>query len=1029
MRKPYLIQWETKWILILLVLSFLQMNSWAQFNGTWRFWTAQDGLTESYCQGLYPDPSGHLYILHGSVDHLSSFDGYTFEQIPVPNASMTSGNVSVNRLMFRNPDGSIWFADLNRKNDATTSLNFFKWWDGKEWHQIEVEPLNIVVSLAFFDNTRLLIQTIDNLYIWERGDRGYRALFEYEGNPENYVLSLHVSPGRCAYVMTVRKILKLQADLEHYQSIPYPIGNSLYSNLSFHTIPFRDQIFIEFEMRDPKSYRTYEFDGEDFSLIHQSNNHNSVFLPGYGNTYLKVMDKRGRLGKAPMFDVFPTGKEEEIEREGYLASSFFNFVPLQSKTWLGTGSSLAGLFPALWQTPGELHEVQSIVTGIREDADGGLWFLAGNQLVCLKNGEWDIITMPDNINAPWFQTANLFPMEGEGIYLISREGNDHLYRFDSAEHMFEEILLYPGEWFSYFVHPARDGNAFVMIGMNTPGESENDHYLAKYNGETFQDIFHFGHFVDIRDVYETAKGDIWFAQGSGAALLEKKEDGYELKSLEPPFNGSFSLLEVEPDHIWFGTRNSIWEYDGNDWRLIKDKTDQVHSMLKSQDGTLWVASWSGVYRFDGTTWVQYTDADGLANTQTMQVYEDRHNRIWVGTMSGISMFSPWADKEKPETIVPSHTNTRYVNQNGLAQIVFDGVDRWNYTPPDRLLFSYSLNGGEWSSFTRDRIAVFENLPAQQHQIEIRSMDLNFNVDETPALWMFTVLLPWYKQPLFILATIFGSMLTLIFGIIALQRHFKLQHAYVHVQQANEELKELDKMKSSFVSQASHDLRTPLTAIKGTLDNLGMGIAGELTEKQQQLLTRASKSVDRLNHLVNDVLDIARIESGRVVLNKTTLSFKTLVENIVTEERPAADQKQIRLTFLSDDKPYSIYADGGKLERVVGELISNAIKYTSTKGTIEVLLTKQENQVILSVKDSGIGMSPEECKQIWDRFYRTPASQKVAKGTGLGLSIAKELVELHGGQLQVSSEIGRGTTFTLTLPIEQLEALDGTSQQQ
>lgn len=240
---------------------------------------------------------------------------------------------------------------------------------------------------------------------------------------------------------------------------------------------------------------------------------------------------------------------------------------------------------------------------------------------------------------------------------------------------------------------------------------------------------------------------------------------------------------------------------------------------------------------------------------------------------------------------------------------------------------------------------------------------------------------------------------------------------IELEQANEELRELDKMKSQFVSQASHDLRTPLTAIKGSLDNLLMGIAGDLNEKQSKIMQRATKSVDRLTNLINDVLDLNRIETGRIILEKTDIPFKTLIENILHENRPAAEQKQIQLSFDAEEGDYTLQIDGGKMERVVGELVSNAIKYTPENGTVDVHLSHDDQQVSLSVQDSGLGMTPDECEKIWDRFYRTTASQKFAKGLGLGLSIAKELVELHQGSIELISQQGQGTTFTLRLPRE------------
>lgn len=247
-----------------------------------------------------------------------------------------------------------------------------------------------------------------------------------------------------------------------------------------------------------------------------------------------------------------------------------------------------------------------------------------------------------------------------------------------------------------------------------------------------------------------------------------------------------------------------------------------------------------------------------------------------------------------------------------------------------------------------------------------------------------------------------------------QRTTELSLANHQLTQANAELQQLDQMKTAFVSQASHDLRTPLTAIKGSLDNLSIGIAGELTEKQQRILQRAIRSVDRLTDLINDILDLNRIESGRVVLEKRDFSLRESVASLVQENKPAADQKGIQLIFEKPDDSCFVHADPGKIERVIGELIGNAVKYTNENGSVSVCLTHNRDYVTVAVHDNGVGLSPDACKKIWDRFYRVPETQHSAKGSGLGLSIAKEVVEMHGGQIFVSSELGKGTTFAIQL---------------
>ncbi len=244
---------------------------------------------------------------------------------------------------------------------------------------------------------------------------------------------------------------------------------------------------------------------------------------------------------------------------------------------------------------------------------------------------------------------------------------------------------------------------------------------------------------------------------------------------------------------------------------------------------------------------------------------------------------------------------------------------------------------------------------------------------------------------------------------------RVRRRTTELEKANQELRELDKLKSAFVSQASHDLRTPLTSIKSSLDNLVRGVGGGLSERQEKVASRALKSVNRLTHLINDVLDINRIESGRMVLEKSKVHLESIVKNVIQENRPYADQKKISIESSGLDRSFPLELDVGKIERVINELINNAIKYTPENGTINVSLSQMNSQVRFSVKDNGMGMSKEVCEKIFERFYRANSAKLQAKGSGLGLSIAKELVEMHDGNIHVESEIGKGTLFTLILP--------------
>jgi PAS domain S-box-containing protein len=229
-------------------------------------------------------------------------------------------------------------------------------------------------------------------------------------------------------------------------------------------------------------------------------------------------------------------------------------------------------------------------------------------------------------------------------------------------------------------------------------------------------------------------------------------------------------------------------------------------------------------------------------------------------------------------------------------------------------------------------------------------------------------------------------------------------------------KEIDRLKSDFISHVSHELRTPLTSIKGYIDNLRDGIAGRLSEKQWDYLTRMSNKADHLVHLINDLLDVSHIESGTMTLNSTTLSLQDLVEGVIARMEPAAAEKRLEIRLRRSQGESRIRGDHARLEQVLTHLLHNAIKFTPPGGRVTIALEREGSSLRLSIRDTGIGIPAGKRSGIFERFSRVgPESFSKEKGTGLGLYIAKHLVELHGGEIGVRSEVGAGSEFYFTLP--------------
>lgn len=237
--------------------------------------------------------------------------------------------------------------------------------------------------------------------------------------------------------------------------------------------------------------------------------------------------------------------------------------------------------------------------------------------------------------------------------------------------------------------------------------------------------------------------------------------------------------------------------------------------------------------------------------------------------------------------------------------------------------------------------------------------------------------------------------------------------------------EVDRMKSEFVSNVSHELRTPMTSIKGYTDLLLMGAAGELSDSQLRLLDAIRRNADRLKTLVDDLLDISWIETGRLDLRREPVDLKTVIENEIGEHVRGRLQHESKSLSFSLDLAHPlppVYADPEKVTRIIMNLVDNAINYTPEGGMIEVSAAIQEgngpenDMICVEVRDSGVGISRENVSKIFERFYRVEdGGIQETPGTGLGLSIVRSLVEMHGGEIWVESELGAGSTFLFTLP--------------
>jgi signal transduction histidine kinase len=230
-----------------------------------------------------------------------------------------------------------------------------------------------------------------------------------------------------------------------------------------------------------------------------------------------------------------------------------------------------------------------------------------------------------------------------------------------------------------------------------------------------------------------------------------------------------------------------------------------------------------------------------------------------------------------------------------------------------------------------------------------------------------------------------------------------------------ELRRLDDLKTEFLSTLSHELRTPMTSISGYLKLLLAGEVGKPNDEQREFLKIIETNVLRLGHLIDDLLDVSKIEEGKIQLNRERVNVAEILKNCRDSFAPQAAEKGLQLRLKVPDNETVFWGDRRAVAQIFSNLISNAVKYTP-KGFVEIELDPRDFAVLVKVRDSGVGMDAVDLQNLFSRFYRSrSAIASGESGTGLGMVIARGLTEAMGGKISVESQIGQGTVFTVSLP--------------
>ena len=444
--------------------------------------------------------------------------------------------------------------------------------------------------------------------------------------------------------------------------------------------------------------------------------------------------------------------------------------------------------------------------------------------------------------------------------------------------------------------------------------------------------------------------------------------------------GSLSC-EDNIGNLWFRSKIGFYKYDIRENRLYffderKNFTNEAtYDIHQAPDSSLWVTAKDRLYHFED---------DNLYNTRepNLQIKAVEVNGDPVGE------------------------DTRFSASDNNLEFVYRGI---SLSEHQAVRYKTWLEGwdDDWSESRPDQSITFKNLPRGHYVFKVVASNSDGWWNRNPQTYSFTIRPPWYLHWLAYLT----YALILILAFLGYGRYRSWHHS-----QEAERLRQIDRLKDEFLANTSHELRTPLNGIIGIAESLIDGASGQLLAKTVDNLSLIVSSGNRLANLVNDILDFSKLKSRQLELRKMAVDIKSLTDVVLQLSQITIMGKSVQLINAIGGVIPLVTGDENRLQQILYNLVGNAAKFTE-QGSVQVSAKLIDNMVAVSVTDTGIGIPAAKFETIFKSFEQVDTSTaREYGGTGLGLSITRQLVELHGGEISVVSQLGQGSTFTFTLPV-------------
>ncbi len=704
-----------------------------------------------------------------------------------------------------------------------------------------------------------------------------------------------------------------------------------------------------------------------------------------------------------------------------------------------------------------------------------------------RTRSWPVwIPWPEKEDDPLLRTLNRTtrgPVQDErGTYWFNHAG---IMGYDRPS---DRITRYPRDPAAVTAFPGEDYNEMLLLEGDSNIWSGTPHTLCRFDRRT--NTYHHAPYPRSRlgdteqflhAIHRAADGVLWLGTATGLLSYDRRADGEErwrVFTNDPKDTASISTDIVytiqgdprDPDILWLGTNggglNRLDKRTGKFHRYsTKDglPNDVVYGILTDDADRLWISTNKGIACFDPGKGLfrNYDASDGLQSDEFNRYAHCKlpDGTLFFGGVQGFNYFRPADLADDPLAAPIRITGIKLINKlvdfrapgsplkrpaylspgmtipHSANMVTFEFASM-EFSAPEEHRYQYKLDGfdADWIMAGTDRSAVYTNLDPGTYTFRVRGDNRDGIWDMKGTSFSLTVLPPWYRTWW---AYALASLVT-VGGVWLYIRNLRRQKTHLEeivlertsaLSAAKERAERSERVKQQFLANMSHEIRTPMNAIVGMSTVLRRN---EHLPAQQEHLDAIASSSENLLVIVNDILDLSKIEAGRMELERVPMDPRAILLEVVGVLRYRAEEKGLRIdTFIAEDIPAVVLGAPTRFHQVVMNLIGNAVKFTE-RGSVRVSFRVQERltdavMLCCEVQDTGIGIAPKRLQRVFDEFTQEDNDHtRKFGGTGLGLTICKRLVEMQGGTISATSVPGQGSTFTFTIPYAAVPtgALDG-----